>query len=113
MDPEFGPGASKKHTHKIPMVYRPDLGGYATTVSPHNQSVERRFDCDQGAGSYANYKAMVGGFWIHDPHHTWYLGMDPRPKQRAYRFSYDGSGSNQVYLGALCVRARTDKQIKP
>jgi hypothetical protein len=113
VDSEFGPGASKKHTHKVPMVYRPNLAGFATDVSPAHRSVERRFDCDQGAGNYSSYKAMVGAFWIDDPHHVWFLGMDPRPKQRAYRFWYDGSSSNTVYLGALCIRARTDKQIKP
>jgi hypothetical protein len=113
VDSEFGPGAPKKHTHKIPMVYRPNLAGFATDVSPAHRSVERRFDCDQGAGNYSSYKAMVGAFWVDDPHHVWFLGMDPRPKQRAYRFWYDGSSSNTVYLGALCIRARTDKQIKP
>lgn len=109
---EFGPGASKKHTHQIPMTFRPGLGGFSTTVAPQDRSVERRFDCDQGAGDYHNYKAMVGAFWIEDPFHTWFLGMDPRPKQRAFRFLWDGGGSNQIYLGALCVRARTAKQIR-
>ncbi len=56
---------------------------------------------------------MVAGFWIDDPGHTFFLGMDPRPKSRAYRFWYDNSGANSVYLGALCIRSRTDKQIKP
>lgn len=108
VDLQYGPGASKPHKHKIPMVFR----YYDTTVSPHNRSVERRFDCDQGAGNYHNYKAMVGAFAIVDPAHLWFLGMDPRPKQRAFRFWYNNSGSNQVYLGALCIRSRTDKQIK-
>jgi hypothetical protein len=110
---EFGPGASKKHSHTIPMAFKPGLGGDAQTVWGPHQSVERRFTCDQSDGRYAAYKAMVGGFAIADPDHVWFLGMDPRPKQRAYRFWYDNAGSNQIYLGALCIRARTAKQIKP
>ena len=39
--------------------------------------------------------------------------MDPRPKQRAYKFWWDGLGSNSIYLNALCIRARTGKQIAP
>jgi hypothetical protein len=59
------------------------------------------------------YKAMVGAFWIVDPWHTWFLGMDPRPKQRSYKFWWDGGGNNTAYLAALCVKARTGKQIAP
>ena len=111
-----GPSASKQHSHKIPMVFRPHYnGGPQVAVSPKLAPVERRFSCDDGAGNgkYHAYKAMVGAFHIVDPSHVWFSGMDPRPKQRAFRFYWDGSGNNSVYLGAHCVKSRTGKQIKP
>ncbi len=104
------------HTHRIPMTWRPNgVAGHLQSAGPFNGEVERRINCDDGLNGahYQNYKAMVGGFWIHDWHYVWYLGMDPRPKQRSYKFFYEGPGSGDVYLGALCIRARTDKQIKP
>lgn len=110
---EFGSGAFK-HTHKLPMVFRPGYGGGPLVgVSPHQTPVERRYDCDQGNGDYHAYKAMVGAFHINDPFHVWFYGMDPRPKQRAFKFWWDGGGTNTVYLGAHCIRSRTGKQIKP
>lgn len=111
---EFGHGASKKHTHKVPMVFRPHYnGGPQVSVGPKLTSVERRYDCDQNDGRYHAYKAMIGAFHINDPHHVWFYGMDPRPKQRAFRFFWDGAGHNTVYLAAHCVRSRTGKQIRP
>jgi hypothetical protein len=109
----LGPGASKKHSHKIPMAFKPGYAGFATSVWGPHAAIERTYSCDQDDSRYHAYKAMVGGFWIDDPDHTWFLGMDPRPKSRAYRFWYDNAGSNSVYLGALCIKSRTDKQIKP
>jgi hypothetical protein len=41
------------------------------------------------------------------------MGMDPRPKQRSFKFYRDGVGDNGGYLAALCVRARTGMQIAP
>lgn len=109
------PGTASGHTHKIPMEWRPH--GHAG--DPRNltfiKTQEIRLNCDDGPNGafYQNYKAMVGAFWIDDPHHVWFLGMDPRPKQRSYKFWWDGGGVNSVYLAALCVRARTGKQIAP
>lgn len=111
--PLVGPGASQAHSHKLPMAFRPGFSGHSQLVSPHNTPVERRFDCDTGNGKYHAYKAMVGAFHIHDPWHTWFFGMDPRPKQRSFQFFWDGTGSRQVYLGAHCIRTRTGKQIRP
>ena len=58
------------------------------------------------------YKAMVGAFWINDPHYVWFMGMDPRPKQRSYKFWREPGGDSGVYLAALCIKVRTGKQIK-
>ena len=110
-----GPGGAGGHVHNLLWAWRPN--GYA---GDHqflnvNGTQERRINCDDGANGsyYQDYKAMVGAFWINDPFHTWFLGMDPRPKQRAYKFWWDGSGDNNIYLGALCIRARTGKQLAP
>lgn len=69
------------------------------------------------------YKAVVAGFTIPDGFvdgtlsdwstnlwQVWYLGMDPRPKTRAYRF-YNKGGSipagSGVTLAATCLNYRT------
>lgn len=103
------------HTHKLPQTFRPHHnGGPQIWVTPHQTPVERRYDCDDNDGRYSNYKAAVGAFHIADPHHVWFYGMDPRPKQRAFRFWWDGTGpDNYVYTGTHCIRARTGKQLKP
>jgi hypothetical protein len=65
-----------------------------------------------------SYKAVVAGFDIADPDtdatllggfgawKIWYLGMDPRPKTRAYRFLNTGS-ADTVVLAATCLNYRT------
>ena len=110
-----GSGGSGPHAHQLPMAWRPTgQGGYFSNLNVVGTQ-ERRVNCDDGANGnrYQDYKAMVGAFWINDPSHVWFLGMDPRPKQRAYKFWWDGGGDSGIYLDALCVRARTGKQIAP
>lgn len=67
-----------------------------------------------------SYKAVVAGFDIDDADvdytlntdfglglwKIWYLGMDPRPKTRAYRFLNIGS-ADTVQLAATCLNYRT------
>jgi hypothetical protein len=67
-----------------------------------------------------SYKAVVAGFDIDDADtdptlnqnfglglwKIWYLGMDPRPKTRAYRFLNTGS-ADTVKLAATCLNYRT------
>jgi hypothetical protein len=69
------------------------------------------------------YKAAVAGFTIDDAlvdgtladysfglWHVWYMGMDPRPKTRAYRFfNQDNAASpaGGVILAATCLNYRT------
>lgn len=111
----FNGGPGVQHSHRIPIEWRPNPAnvGSVQNVGPHRFG-ERRINCDDNPNGafYQNYKAMVGGFWIYDWHYVWYLGMDPRPKQRSFKFMYFGPGDDRVALGALCVRARTEKQIK-
>lgn len=80
-----------------------------------------------GANAFANptlscgdaYKAVVAGFDILDARvdgtlapfssglwKTWYLGMDPRPKSRAYRFM-STSTADTVTIAATCLNYRT------
>ena len=106
---------SGPHAHNLLWAWRPNGYNGDHQFLNVNGMQERRINCDDGANGnlYQDYKAAVGAFWIADPFHTWFLGMDPRPKQRSYKFWWDGGGSNDVYLGALCIRARTGKQIAP
>ena len=96
------------------------------TYNPNPKSVsEARLNCGDA------YKGIVGGFAIDDtggvattasdgtglisppPNATmfdnvFYLGMDPRIKQRAFRFVNRGtSNSYNVQLALLCVNYRT------
>lgn len=110
-----GAAGNGPHAHALPFAWRPNgFSGYNTTLDV-NGTQERRINCDDGVdgAQYQNYKAVVGAFWINDPIHVWFLGQDPRPKQRASKFWWDTTGDPNVYLGALCVRARTGKQIHP
>jgi hypothetical protein len=107
-------GTSAGHSHQLPMTWRPDWNGTVRNLT-FLKTQEVRLNCDDGlnGSDFSMYKAMVGAFWINDPFHVWFLGMDPRPKQRSYKFWWDGGGDNRVYLAALCVKARTGKQIAP
>jgi hypothetical protein len=108
-------GAANGHAHQIPRTWRSNgTNGVFHNIAPMGFE-EIRVNCDDGpdGAHFQDYKAMVGAWWINDPHHVWFMGMDPRPKQRSFKFYWDGAGDNGVYVGALCVRARTGKQIAP
>lgn len=111
------------HSHQLPIAFKPGYNNDFRHGNPYWAnylnfgSQEKQFSCDDGynGSKYQDYKAMVGGWYIWNPFHTWYWGMDPRPKTRAYQFYYDGYGfgSNRVDLGIMCVKSRTGKQTKP
>ena len=103
------------HAHNLEWAFRPNGFGGSSQLLSVVGTQERRINCDDGADGkfFQDYKAAVAGFRIHDPWHTWFLGMDPRPKQRAYKFWWDGTSFNDVNLGAICIRARTSKQVAP
>lgn len=93
-----------------------------TTASPagpskHKLIVKRNKDVVKAFGASMvdekslicgdHYKAMVSGWHLNNPNFTWFLGMDPRPKSRAYRaFNSDGV-SHTVALTSLCFNYRT------
>lgn len=111
----FTTGAANGHAHQVPMTWRPaGYGGDFRTLVV-NKTQEIRLNCDDGPNgqNFQLYKAMVGAFWINDPFYVWFLGMDPRPKQRSYKFWREPGGDSGVYLAALCIKVRTGKQIKP
>jgi hypothetical protein len=72
-----------------------------TADLPGNAITERQLHCKD------HYKALVAGWWLHNPDFTWYMGMDPRPKTRAYRFLNSHGASEDVDLAALCFNYRT------
>lgn len=110
-------GGSPSHSHQLPMKWRTNTGnqyfGY-DDYTPEDGIQENRLSCDDGhdGAFYQDYKAMVGAFWLYDWHHQWYLGMDPRPKTRAYKF-WDEGGGGHVLLNIFCIKSRTGKQIRP
>jgi hypothetical protein len=100
---KVNPGSHDKH--KLVVKQR----SATRTVGP-NGVKEVRLDC----GSHE--KAIVAGFTIDssstDPNsafaNLWYLGMDPRIKQRAYRFlNRHPSTAFGVLLKAACLNYRT------
>ncbi|WP_243060462.1 hypothetical protein [Nocardioides sp. SR21] len=113
------PAGNGPHAHNLQWAWRPngqvgfhDFFGGAQVVQ------EKRLNCDDGPNSafFQDYKLAVASFYITRPFHTWFLGMDPRPKQRAFKFWWDGNSafnSHEYYLGGLCIRARTGKQVAP
>ncbi len=108
--------AATGHRHELMMKWRPNADPY-WGFDDHTWSngiQEKRLSCDDGANgsAYQDYKAMVGAFWIYDWQHVWYLGMDPRPKTRAFSF-WDQGGGGHVLYNVFCVKSRTGKQISP
>lgn len=105
------------HAHNLMWAGRPN-----PDASIPNQALsvvgaqERRLSCDDGTDGkyYQDYKAEVASFKLDYPDHAWFLGMDPRPKTRAYKFWWDGTGgTSAAYLGLMCVRTQTGKQVAP
>lgn len=103
-----GAGGNGPHAHRVFAGWFPGVGGDFGAI-PVSTGFERRYSCE----SKAYDKGMVGAFWIDDPTHVWWLGMDPRPKSRAFRFWNDSLSGNGTYVALLCVGSRTGKQIAP
>lgn len=99
-------GTTSGHAHNLKYSWMPGYAGILTHL-PMARQVNRELSCG------AQEKGMVGAFWIDDPFHVWFLGMDPRPKIRNFRYYNDGGGSDSVYHGLLCLNIRTGFQIAP
>jgi hypothetical protein len=97
---------SGPHAHQIQYSWVPGYGGSLYHL-PVGSQVNRELSCG------AQEKGMVGAFWIDDPFHVWFLGMDPRPKIRNFRYWNAGGGADSVYHALLCLNGRTGFQIAP
>ena len=100
--------------HAIAMKGLPgwDYSDWFTGNIAQGDPKERQYSCDQDDSSYHAYKAMVGWFYL-DSHwdDNWFLGMEPRPKTRAYYFWNHYGGPAAVRYGALCINSRTSNPL--
>jgi hypothetical protein len=92
---------TNSHRHRIVVLLKPNFGGSLRHLAVH----DNRWDEDLACGEH--YKAMLGNWWIDDPFHVWWFGMEPRPKLRTYWFLNDGGGSDTVYLANFCFKDKT------
>ena len=99
-----GPASSgPAHTHRIVTSFKT-----STSLVPAEQTKELQLSCGE------LYKGVLGGFDLLGPagnFASWvkiyYLGMDPRPKTRAWKFVNLAGTPQQVRLGLLCFKDRT------
>ncbi len=107
--------ANDGHRHSIAMVHAPGLpfgSWHESFISQMAYPAEVQYQCDQDNTSLHNYKAMVGWFWMGTNwEHNWFLGMEPRPKLRAFTFWNPSPGAAQVKFGTLCINARTSNPV--
>jgi hypothetical protein len=81
--------------HKL--VYRHDT---ASGTVPAHATKTLRISCA------ASYKAIVAGFAF-DFGDLYYLGMDPQPKSRDFRFLNPNATGKTAHLAAICLNYRT------
>lgn len=89
------------HRHRIVHWWNPNFAGSVRALPV----TDNRHDEDLHCGEL--YKAMLGAWWIDDPFHVWFYGMEPRPKTRTFWFGNDGGGSSFVWIAADCWKVRT------
>lgn len=102
------------HQHGIAMKHLPgvNFNNWFESYIPQGDPREVQYSCDQDHPLYHGYKAMVGWYWMGSHwEHNWFLGMEPRPKTRAFSFwNWDASNA-QVRYGALCINSRTSNPL--
>ncbi|MEP9363085.1 hypothetical protein ABLE68_08990 [Nocardioides sp. CN2-186] len=102
------------HRHGIGMKHLPgvNFSDWKEALIPQGDPKETQYSCDQDFAQLHGYKAMVGWYWLGNHwEHNWFLGMEPRPKTRAfYWWNWDAS-SAQVKFGALCINSRTSNPL--
>jgi hypothetical protein len=85
------------------------IAKYRANGSPAPQLAKQKIsEVQLNCGDH--YKAIVAGFRIDptDYAFVYYLGMDPRIKQRAFRFlNIDGAATHPVTFNGICVNYRT------
>lgn len=89
------------HAHRIVVRNLPNFGGSQRHLPVSDNRREQQLDCGEV------YKGMLGGWWVNDPFHVWFYGMEPRIKTRAYWFGNAGGGSDSVYLLLTCFKDKT------
>ncbi|WP_085872293.1 MULTISPECIES: hypothetical protein [unclassified Nocardioides] len=107
-------GIAGGHKHGLAMKHLPSSNfnlGHQYGIDMGDPS-NVQFTCDEDVPSYHGYKAGVGWFYMADFwEYNWFLGMEPRPKTRVYRFFHDWPVDGQVKVGALCINSRTSNPL--
>lgn len=86
------------HQHRLSRNVRSGAASFGRGVSTRE------------AACGALYKAVLGAwdFRVSGGHdELWFLGMDPRPKVRAYKLLNAAAGARTADLGAVCLKERT------
>jgi hypothetical protein len=93
--------ATNGHRHRLVTTFKPGFGGSLRLIPAIDNRTDETLDCGE------HYKGMHGSWWINDPFHLWWFGMEPRIKSRTFWFGWDGLGSQQVWVGLRCFKDRT------
>jgi len=97
-------GWTQGHRHDLKINLKPGWWPAGARTLTRNSVQERRVAC------YDHNKAIVGAFGIAPSYHgqIHFLGMDPRPKSRAFKFwNTDPFSDLPVYLSTICIGDRT------
>lgn len=84
------------HTHSI---VKKDVT--SNPIIPAKTTAEAQQACGE------HYKAVLGEFDLGPSYDVYFLGMDPRPKIRAFKFWNSAPGNHLVPIGAVCFQDRT------
>ena len=101
----------KNHHHFLRSKWRTDNGfaGFLRFIGAESVETETK-------GCWQHSKAMLHSFNVYDfsnpsfGHRVWFLGMDPRPKKRSYKFQNKHNASQPVRIGVVCWNDRTSKK---
>lgn len=103
---ETSANGSPNHRHPLDLVWVPGWSGSWDTAPSAGDSM-------RSLRANPHDDAVVGAFWIDDPTHVSYLGMDARGRMRGYKFWWDGIGSSWTKIAVLGMGHRTGPQIAP
>lgn len=99
-----GASSGPAHRHDVQYRWTPNKTAGVLRSTSHSKQADEQLSCDDHS------KGLVGGFYIQDHAHVWYLGQEPRIKTRVFWFGNDGGGNDKVQLTLLCVNDRTSRQ---
>ena len=91
------------HRHNLKIWLKPGWWPNGARTLTKNSVQELRVSC------YDGYRAMVGAFGVAPSYHGYihFLGMDPRPKTRAFKFwNTDPFNDLPIYLATICIGNR-------